>query len=169
MMNMNFEYWIYIYKKENIIYAYTDNKKYSKLFEENRNMDSFKRIHRYITQEDVNYLARNSQGCYLKKSVLKGYNKDINKWEEYDLVMTESECITIQNAGVKLMYDTIYNHCWINPMIFNKKIRKALKVLGYESVYNFISTDSKRLCHDILTVDEISVFKNYYGKTLRKE
>ena len=72
-MNMNFEYWIYIYKKENIIYAYTDNKKYSKLFEENRNMDLFKRIHMHITQEDVNYLARNSQGCYLKKSVLKQF------------------------------------------------------------------------------------------------
>lgn len=166
-----YKYWIYYFKDTNEIYAYTDNKKYAKEFELDRNMDKFIKIRKDILPEEVNYLARHYQGKYLTKAKIKIYDKKTMKWFDSFLIMTLEEEITVQNKSVQLLYDSIYTYCWQDPYVFNEKIYKALDKLEYVNIYNQISSAQSNcyIENEIkLKPDELGIFVHYYAHTLRR-
>lgn len=159
-------YWIY-YMKENDkykIYAYTDQKELSTLFEEFRDMSKFYIKKIKLNREDVNNLAELYQPLYLMEKELT-YRK-FNKVGKIKMAITMMENLTLQNHISKIHIDLLLGNVSFNidPNLLKPKIRDALTVLGYTELYNYIYEESDKPEY---IIDELNVFIEYYGKTLR--
>lgn len=166
-----YKYWIYYLKETKELYAYTDNKKFAKEFESDRDMNKFKKISCNIDSEEVNGLAKYHQSKYLKKSSIKIYDKKTMKYFNSYIIITIEEEVTIQNTAIQLMYDSIYKYCWDNPYIFKDKIIKALSVLEYVNIYNQMSLSQTGQYEDNqinIKPDELGIFIHYYGNTMKR-
>lgn len=160
------KYWLYYLKENNEIYAYTDNKEYAKLFENDRDMTLFNKIKKEISKNEINYLAREYQNCYLKDVSLKIFDKSKQKWFDGNIIMTGEEYLSVTSAEIQLMEVELYQHCWDNPIKFKDKIIKALEILEYNNVYrSIVSTDENIKIN--IKVDPLGIFLHYYGKSMK--
>jgi hypothetical protein len=177
MIQKEYKYWLYYLDKE--LYAYTDNKVYAEKFEAIRDMDKFKKEKYKISREDVNYLAKEYQELILEPIEFTIDNKDTGDKFTGELIVTRMEKITMSNISVQLLEEERYKHCWIlNPVIFKKKIYKALKQLMYVDSFKYISNTED--LDDIMGIyeedepcklepDYLGIFLRYYGNTIRSE
>lgn len=167
------KYWIYYLRDgtDNEIYAYTDNKEYAELFELDRNMSMFTCIKKKIGIDEINFLAREYQNCYLKEMKMRIFDKSKSKWINAVYITTVSEYLTVTTASISLIESDIYEHCWYNPGIFKKNIFKALEVIEYNNVYRQITSNVYDDNETEINIkpDMLGIFLYYYGKTMRGE
>ena len=169
-MDKLYKYWLYYINDE--LYAYTDRKEYAKSFESFRNMKKFHRIKKEINKDTVNMLAKEYQTQYLQKHTLKTY-KD-KKWIDIEIILTESEHLTITSIGMVESYEGISSFCFVNPFIFNDEILNALTILNYVSIYQSLSNDLPKgiksknpiECMEDMKIDELGIFIETYGYTI---
>lgn len=161
------KYWIYYIKDKDVPYAYTDNKDYAKAFEQNRDMDMFKRIKKDISKQEINRLAREYQNGLLTKVDLDVYDKANESWFTWTFIMTADEYFSLTLAEVQLMESFLYKHCWEHPGKFKNKIIKALEVLEYNNVNRYLSLKSDTNVEIRVKPDLLGIFLHYYGKTMK--
>jgi hypothetical protein len=167
MSKKKYKYWIYYLKSTNEIYAYTDNKDYAKSFENMRDMKMFIKVKKNLTKEEVNYLAREFQSNILKMYEYKTVNKN-QTIVMVSIVSTMIENITVNSQSTRLICCDLYTYCEINPEFFNSKIKKALTVLGYCNLYEYVSETDSDLTKINIEVDELAIFIHNYGKSINE-
>lgn len=129
-----YKYWFYYLKDKKTdkyyLYAYSNDKTTSDLFEYQRNMSKFHIKVKAISKEDVHYFAENHQCKILEAFPIEVYDRDSNEkfTTLYALTTTEKLNYLHMDANVPIM---IYKNAWTNPLIFKKDIQKALFDLDY--------------------------------------
>ena len=174
-MNNIFKYWFFYIKPEfkdlvyteedSSLYGYTDNKEYSKLFKEQRDMNKFIVIKKEISKEEVNFLAREYPKEYLIKKTLKTKSSGMgSKIVDYDLVMTRYEELMIQTISYKVTTVDIFVSTWMDPKIFDDKYYSALKTIGYNYHFNILNNcDKEERKNNKFQPDLLSTFIRHYG------
>lgn len=165
---MTKRYWIYKLLKDSDIYAYTDDKEIAKYFELQRNMKKFKKIKADISKEDINYLAKEYQLCKLEIEELNTCNHSGNSISICKIAMTGLEKLDIDNIGYTIKNVTLPSKATINPLIFNNKIYKALKTIGYTDIYPSLSFINGENNNQYLLIDKLMLFIKNFGKTLKE-
>lgn len=149
--SQEYKYWFFFIKpeyldlvyteKDSLLYAYTDNKEYSKLFRSQRDMNKFVMIKRNIDRDEVNHLAKNFTREYIIKKEIKTKSKGIgSKIINYDLIITKTEENIIQNNAYKALTVDMWTSAWTSPYIFKDKYVKALDIIGLVDRYNIINS-----------------------------
>lgn len=169
-MKTEYKYWFYyINDNDNYysLYAYTDNKDLVESFEMFRDMNKFKIKKSKISKEEVNYLAREEMGKYLKFSTLEVYDKETKCFGSMQTALTMNEETTIHNLINNINCGMLCRYCWIDPLIFNDDLLYNLYILRYTDYNEYISSkkDNKNL--PSIRADELSIFIRYFGKTLK--
>lgn len=128
-----YKYWFYYLKdKDNnyYLYAYSNDKTTSELFEYQRNMNKFHTKIKKISKDEVHYLAENHQCKILETFPIEIYDRDNNEkfTTLYALTTTEKLEYMHMDANISIK---IYKNAWTNPLIFKKDIQKALFDLDY--------------------------------------
>ena len=162
MINI-YTYWIFYLTKDHSIYAYTDNKKIAKQFKKERNMEKFICEKKELEKEEVHYLAEDENGGLLIERMMRTKAKDGNLIE-VPIVITKNEDYTIMNVGGGLVGNKIFITAWTNPSVFQKEIRKALKIIKYTECYLMVSHG-----YDLNTLDtdDLGLFLRYYSDTMK--
>jgi len=155
--------------KINDLYAFTDNKSIAKEFQDERNMDLFICTKEILSHEEFMKLSMDYSDCRLRVCTLPIYNKKtFNKYETDYAVTLAEHCSIFTHANI---YMDLYNHCWINPLIFNDDLYNALTILQYTNIYqNIISQKSYPVenANINLKPDHLGIFIHLYGKTLKE-
>lgn len=162
------KYWFYFY--DNMLYAYTDQADYRKMFEQYRDMSKFKVVRREVDNNELKELHLN-----YNQNILVSYHFKVNKNTYSKLIITKEEQLYTINTSTRLSTVGIFDHCWTNPNIFNKEIREALDSLKYSQCHSVISSrNSKYFIDDDIgvddcdiDVDEFAIFMNMYGDTFK--
>lgn len=161
-----YTYWLYYYNNE--IYAYTDNKKYAKKFEEIRDMNKLKKVKKKISKEELNYLADAYQDRFLKTEIFKVYDKYNMKYYDMEIILSTVESITVSNYKVRLSTIDLFNNCAISPKYFGEDIVKALKCLGYQDLHlMYEGHDELANQSTIPKPDSLGIFLYYYGWSIK--
>lgn len=164
--NNEYTYWLYYYNND--IYAYTDNKKYAKKFEEIRDLNKLKKVKKRLTREEVNYLADAYQDRYLKTENFKVYDKYNMQYYEMEIILSTVESITVSNNKVRLSTVDLYNECTVSPRYFTDDIVKALKCIGYQDLYlMYQGFDNLANKSAIPKPDSLGIFLQYYGWSIK--
>lgn len=166
---MEYKYYLYylkekyaiLFHRDHPLYAYTDNNKIAKRFEETRDMSLFKKVKVKIDRLEVRRLATEFKNEYLGKFDLL-YNKE----ESVKIPITKNEEETIKGVGYSLLYKYIYTNSDINPMIFDKKYVDILKDIDYIyfHMYQFFDVENKNM-----NINYLKIFISEFGKTLKGE
>ena len=171
---MKYKYWLFYLKKDNEndheLYAYTDNKNFALNFKESRNMDKFICVKKKLSQKEVNFLARDYQSNILQSISLKTSDEN-NKVIETTVIGTMIEKITVTNETTRFMVCGLYEHCWIDPNLFNSEVYKALEILEYVDIYNMMNlTNHQSITQGYIPniiPDELAIFIHYFGKSMK--
>ena len=167
MLTKTYRYWLYYYKKDKTLYAYTDDKKIAKEFEEERDMTQYSKRKEDITREDVNYLAMYYQNEILKikEGVTKEHGIGSNT-VPFHIVLTVYEDIMVTHYLTGIVEQKIPLCCWIPPVIFTKKYRCIMDAIGYTSKWLQIEYGDKiKVIQE--KADYLSAFIQLYGDTMR--
>lgn len=164
-------YKYYFYYFDNELYAYTDNKTFSKQFELYRDMKKFVKVIKKINKEEVNILAKENKDKYISSYKFFIFNRKNGSGFEILIPLTFVEKISLTNTAIQLKEIDIYKYCWIPSYIFNSKIRKALSVLYYDNLNKHISSDGTEILYlpkyfSGLEIDYFSLFVRLFGFTL---
>ena len=169
--------WI-IYKYDEIygyeLYAYSTEKKLVKKFIEERNMKLFKIKKEKLTHEEIQDLDKETNSSYL--TILIGKTKLGSHGSEvidFELVVTKEEKVCTDNVSYNNLCSELWKHTWINPLIFNDKLIKALCINNYVNGYRMINgihlpNSNKTYYYNDLQPDTLSCFISLYGDTLRR-
>lgn len=147
-----YKYWLYYKINDDEtdsydLYAYTNDKSISEIFEKQRNMGKFYRAIKKMTTEDVHDLAENYQCMIVEMVPIEFYDKDTDEsyTVQYALTTTEKLDFIYYMSNTSI---TIYKNSWTNPLIFNDEIQKALFNLNYYKYYlhiaDTLSSDAKK-------------------------
>lgn len=174
-----YKYWFFYIKPEylhlvytetddSLLYAYTDNKEYAKLFQSQRDMNKFFIKKRKIEKEEVSYLAREFTREYLIKKEVKTKIRGIgSEVIDYDLVLTSTENYMVESSLNKILMVDIWTKAWINPYIFNHEYFTMLKKIGLVEKFDTISNwkSSSKVVNRIgenIQPDYLSAFIHIY-------
>lgn len=163
----------------NNVFAYTTNKKCAKLFESQRDMKLFKKEIKELSHDEynkfMNYMTENGDR-YLDIHTYSFYSNNIEIRKKMAVTLTEKRRID----GRKMMLEiNITKYCWYPPYIFNDEIYKALKVLMYKDISNFIGTYPNKVLRyghedeeintieDIIKINELELVIEVIGGTLK--
>lgn len=170
-----YPYWIFYEidkDRRYSVYAYTDSKELSKLFEKQRDMSIFIKEKKHFTSDDLYILHENCPGCLLTKRDGETYID--NKRKNIELVLTESEHIDLMVMTQRIQ-SILATSSFDNPFLFKDKYAKALSVIKYIASYlnNTKSMDINidKKVTDFLDddFDIINIFIYLYGKYTRKD
>lgn len=174
-----YTYYFYYYlddEESGEIYAYTDHSDLAKEFERMRNMTKFKRRKRKISRREVNFLADEYPERYLKSKYLFTAKKGKQETTEIKVVMTDVESTTTENHVAALIVSDLWANVWTPVTIFCKELKQALKTIGYDLGYAFISETNEKIeindgewmdaILEILKVDEFAMFMYLFGYTI---
>lgn len=152
-MNENtYKYWFFYIKpeyihlvcteeKDSLLYAYTDNKEYAKIFKNQRDMDKFFMMKKEIDREEVNYLAKYFMREYLIKKEVKTKTGGIgSKVVNFELIITKTEDIIIQSSSSRVLLVDIWKCAWLNPYIFTEKYLNALTEIGLKDRFDILNS-----------------------------
>lgn len=161
------------------LYATTTNKSKAKAFMKQRNMDLFiVRVSEIEQDEYIEYIHKQgARGTDLvEKELLTIRNKYTDDAEDYQvsMMLTLNEK-TIVDEPYFMMDDEWWLSCAPHPLIFNKRLRKALKMIDYNTIYKLITTDPDERITDMdcdipspdWVYDEVGVFIALSGETLK--
>ena len=165
----------------NDIFAYTTDKKVAKLFEDQRNMKLFKKDKKELSIQEYNdfvhYMIDN-EDRYLFIHNYDFYTRDGSKLSK-DMAITTAERRRID--GRKAMLEiNITTYCWYSPEIFNEDIYKALKILKYNDISDYIGSYKRRLSNvrsiynnsstidDIIKINYLNIVIDVIGRTLKE-
>ena len=179
-----YKYWFFYIKPEyhslvytetddSLLYAYTDNKLYSQIFKNQRDMDKFFMKKFEISKEEVNYLAKNFIRGYLIKKDIKTKSKGIgSKIIDYSLILTKAEDSILQSTISRILLVDIYKFAWLNPYIFNEEYLIALDKIGFRGRFDLLSTWKRtdttvdKMGTDVQP-DYLSAFIHEFGSLLK--
>lgn len=173
MINNTYTYWLYYWidlsndSQDYTLYAYTDTKELADLFELFRDMSKFKKKKKELTKDEIHYLASNETDKYMKMTTLEIYDKNKKVYGNMKTAITMNESVTLQNCINNINFGLICKYCWIDPNIFEDRIKKSLKILRYDKCYEYIYNDSKGYESKFIKADELGIFVRYFGKTLK--
>lgn len=152
MNKSTYKYWFFYIKpeylhlvcteeKDSLLYAYTDNKEYAKIFKEQRDMTKFFTMKKEIDKDEVNYLAKYFMREYLIKKDVKTKSNGIgSKVIDYELILTKTEENIVQCTSSKVLMVDLWSYAWLNPYIFDKEYVKALTNIGFTERFNILGT-----------------------------
>lgn len=174
-----YHYWCFYYhdaaSQDDIweLYAYTDKKEYAKQFEATRNMKKFRKKSLKLTRKEVNYLADNYQGEYLRESL---YLTKLPSKHKYDItyvkfITTEMEDITARSWMSTFLTIKLWDNCWFDYHIFNDDLIEVLRKLHYTDGYDMImgyENEDEIDNEDTLIPDEFAMFLHLYKHTIYK-
>ena len=123
------------------IYAITCKKSLAKEFKRTRNMkDCFKLIVEEYNDDDEWDTVRQEFPLHVlqKHSFLGFKNKNVAESTLVEFVVTLEEKMTIEDAVESFL--PLFNGSPVNPMIYNKEIRKNLHKLKYMEFYRVLSS-----------------------------
>lgn len=124
------------------LYAFTADKKLYKEFKKERNMDSFIILKSDIDREDYAEYAQEHRACLIDRAEFSVKDDD-GKIQNILFAITDYEQLILDDIDVEyLMGDKSY---FVSDKIFNKDIRKALKVLEYPFFYATITGNEEEL------------------------
>lgn len=165
-----------------ILYAMTENKKYKKQFEKERDMDAFKLKVEHIDEDDFYELRQEEQSKFLDEYELDGQDKDGNKYT-MKLCCTEYEYISITDECDDFLM-SMMGQPVVSISVFNDEVYKALTALKYTDYYHIRGTfqeyDTKYASNhedftipddydfDLPQTDLVSMFVAMFGSTLKK-
>lgn len=162
------------------LYAVTTNKKYAKIFREQRDMNQFIEIVKDdVDKEDALAFMQLHRGAVLKEHdyshfVRRKLYKKLNR--SVKILSTEQEfnLVDIVTADGIFCEDLIKSEKMMNPYILKEEYRKCLDVLGYITVYamtrvdsgDFVPLDFEEPSLDVpgYMVDEFKVFINRFSE-----
>lgn len=151
-------------------YAYTDEKKYAKVFIEERNMNLFVKKVKYLTKEDVNELANDYPTRILCEfsGWTFGYLNGKLKKTWYSFIIPRFEETQVINGGCAISTTYLLSYCFVDPYPFNDIIRKSLLHLHYTQCYNYVK---KGMEYSVLPLEDVDPndFQFVVDKTLVKE
>lgn len=160
---MTKKYWIYKLKNSNEIYAYTDDKNIALLFESQRNMKKFIKKKKELDRRGISFLAKEYRSNILKVCEYNTYDNIKNI--TYRLAVTENEDLSVKNLSFVIRHIDIKKQCIYDTRIFNSDIRKALKILGYKTIYKE-NNDLAFYDSPDIKIDTVNLFLKNYGKTM---
>lgn len=171
---MTGKYLYYLIFQGKNLFAYTDTRSIYKEFKKTRDMKLFHVVKQKLTKDEVNNLAIDYKHNILKWSKMITYDEDLKKKRLIDIVCTWEEQQCLESRCVMLRQVELYKLSFVNPSIFKKDIIEALNLLKYVDCFNYIGNKAKRNQHimeleDSMIIDELRVFINLFGDTLRKE
>lgn len=180
MNEKKYKYWFFYIKPEFIddvvlpqlgdtLYAYTDNKDYAEKFMNTRDMNKFVLKKSKISKGLVNYYADNIHSGYLSEESLptKPDGRIVN------IVMTSMERSNLKNTINSVMLYKLWRKAIINPESFINKYKNALKYMGFDIGYDYMSGDSNgtellpNLCSFPINGDYLSAFIHLNSKILK--
>ena len=147
------------------IYAFTDNISYVEGFVKTRNMSKFYMKACKLDKAEYNDLIRHYMNSEL--DIFEGHTKTSNKYKskEFEIVLTRREKIQMQSISSLYINDYIYKNVWDSPFVFKKKYQKALDILKYSGLHDFVvnGVDSYMSVEEVLTADDFNFILNTYG------
>ena len=167
------------------IYAITCKKSLAKEFKRTRNIDDcFKIIvEDCVDDSEWETLSREFPTHVLQKYYLTGFkDKNVMKPTLVEFVLTLEEKMTIEDASESFL--SLFPTTLVNPMIFNKEIRKILHKLKYMEFYRVMSSSVPLDDDDValrmidreypgesydypsVDIDEVELFIDIYEKIL---
>ena len=147
-----YKYWFFYIKPEyqelvytetddSLLYAYTDNKEYAKIFRNQRDMNKFFMKKIDISKEEVNYLALNFTREYIIKKDIKTKSRGVgSQIIDYSLIVTKAEDSLLQSTISKVLLVDIYRFAWLNPYIFTTEYLTSLDKIGFKDKFDILST-----------------------------
>lgn len=170
-----YPYWIFYEidsNRKKSVYAYTDSKEISKLFQKQRDMNIFIKEKKYFTSDDLYTLYEESPGCLLSKREGETCLNNIRK--NIEIALTESEYIDLIVMTERIK-NTLSSSSFTNPFIFKHKYREALTVIKYSVSYlnnaKSINENIDKMLSNVLEdhLDLINIFIYLYGNYTRKD
>lgn len=159
--------WIFYLKnvdeEKKDIYAYTTEESIATAFAKQRNMQMFKCKRAKFDKKELNqfYQFATKRGSLLSEICLPTLTEkgvcDIK------LMLTQLERMTIDRVSSSLQLYYFFTSTWATPLLFNKKMYKALETLGYVGGYRFLKTGVKE---DEFFIDELGIFIKHFGYTM---
>lgn len=186
MINDTYKYWffyikpeyldlVYTEEEDSLLYAYTDNKEYAKMFKEQRDMNKFFVVKREIDKDEVNYLAKDFMREYLIKKEVKTKSRGIgSKTIKYDLILTSTEEHMINHISSKILIVDSMCYAWLNPYIFNNEYLSALAVIGFKEKFDMMNNldsviNRENKMGTNIQADLLSTFIKEYGFLLASD
>lgn len=155
------------------LYAYTDDRKLAKEFENFRDSSLFKKVKIYLTHKELMNLYQTYPQSELRvfETCMRD-NKNSNTPINIMLVLTESEQLSIINE-----YDSLFFYKLpalagkVCPDIFNDEIRKALHILDYDYHYYYYNEPDKidLMYQYDYSMDGFALFYELFKNYIRKE
>lgn len=159
------------------LYACTVNKEFAKQFKEERDMSRFKVRKSEITQDEWSDFSRDNGDTVLSIRYLTT-KKVLNKKGRVNVYETPILCTNFeyQTADSDYASINIASQEWWNEMpphlAFNKKIRKALQIIKYDSLFKLISekgntfiSDTSEIPYPDVSFDEVGIFLDSFSGT----
>jgi len=194
MKEIKYTYWIYyidprliddltcIINESNYIYAYTDNKEYSEIFENIHDMSKFIKKKLQLTKTEVNILAQEEMLQYLKRRSLITKDSEGNSMQ-VDMVLTMQEERYLELQTISSINNLIYKVC-VNPFpirIFDNRVIEDLNKIYFDELMNnsihgksspligtnFIEILFKGVKHKIIA-DEVSIYIHLFHNILKE-
>lgn len=169
-----YKYYLYYVKKDNSLYAYTDNKEYRKRFKKFRNPEYFYEKKKTMTKQDINRLAYLNQGDILEKYFLETYDLENHQIIELPVIMTKNEYQSMANFTTQFFESDLFKLCWFDIDLFEESFAKDLKRLNYHLYSEIISskktgteTDAYKKLRKIVKPDYFRIFCKLYDYTLK--
>lgn len=178
-----YTYWIFYLKRQyqtsqyipnkmfTDIYAYTSNKEYAERFKKDRDMSKFIIKKVKLQKDQLNCMVFEEPMAYLKE--IKGLTKDKDfNLVPFRLVVTEEENNHIRNICNAAILSKIFIHAWDNPFVYKNKYIKALKSVGYITIYNSICAEGTEVSDETPNIepDLLSCFlKEYQSLIIKRE
>lgn len=157
------------------LYAVTCKKDYAERFKEERNMDLFIVRKSKIEKGDYSEFANMNRSSVLDIHTLytveNKYTKS-HKVIDVDMLITEAEYrMTGDDAIINLTDESWWVNNTANPVLFNKKIRRALSYLDYEISFKLFCMafdDDVDYSAPDWTMDSLAMFVNMYGELFKR-
>ena len=181
MSNIKYTYWLYYLKEcyeddiplvlsDSLLYAYTDSKDFSKLFEKTRNMSKFIRVKKELSRKDLNQLAKIENEQYLINRKLSGQIED-GSILNTPMIMTKRESAYVEMKLITTFYNLGSHLDYIPMSVFTQDTKKLLKIFQYQEFQKITSGDdvfsSGFLRRNFITYNELGVFVDSFHKILQ--
>ena len=192
-MKTNYKYWIFyaneeyiddltcLIDKDNLIYAYTDDKQIANIFEIYHDMSKIKKKHVNLTRFEVNQLAKDHQTKIIKMRKFLTKDKDGKKMEiNIPVTVMEEKHVDLQIVATlnKLIYQVVKSPCPVK--IFREDIIKEFEKIRLFSIINHskLNEDYINIGNDCILfsdnlkkgskifADELSIYIHLFGNIL---
>lgn len=160
------------------LYAITNKKKLAKRFMEERDMSKFivNADHSFEELEQYSTYANRHRSCVLEEYNLSSTDRKTGKVSKVNLVITYNERQQIEEPDTFFFSEEFWNDIFTPTKIFKDKYLEALRNFtllqklyapDLSLYYGLSSEDDDYDAPDGFSYDEISLFVNLYGDTLK--